>query len=150
MLKSILKLNSLGLLALAIAAAPFQAQAQSTNKPSADKKPAVEKKDTAKAEKKQTSGPFKGKLAALDQSAKTITVGKRTFHITSDTKVFKDGKPAMLSEGVVNEEVSGGFKTAEDGRLVATKVTFGPVAGGKSAERKKDTAEKKKDTTEKK
>src|SRR6266436_6262364 len=134
MIKSFLKISVLGLLATAIAGLPLQAVAQSTNKSSAagaEKKEPVEKKA-------QSAGPFRGKLAALDKSGKTITVGKRTFHITSETKIMKAGKPATLEDGVVGEEVSGGFKTGTEGKLVATKVTFGPKAEAKGAEKKKE------------
>ena len=127
MIKAILKLTAVGMLAAAIAGLPLQARAQSTNK--AEKKESAEKKT-------QTAGPFHGKLASVDKSAKTITVGKRTFHITSETKILKSGKPAVLEDVVVGEEISGGFKTSADGKLVATKVNIGPK-GEEKAEKKK-------------
>lgn len=104
--------------------------AQTTNKAAAGRN------ETTTEKKKQTSGPFRGHLAAVDKAARTVTVGKRTFHVTSDTKIFKGGKPATLADGNVGEEASGGFKTAEDGRLVATKLTFGPkVDPGQTTEK---------------
>src|SRR4051812_12499277 len=106
---------------------PVWAQTQSTNKAS-DK--------AASTPKKQTAGPFHGKLAAMDKSARTITVGKRTFQVVADSKIQKNGKPATFDDGVVDQEVSGYFKTAPDGKLVATKVTFGPKASSKSSEKK--------------
>jgi hypothetical protein len=108
-----------------------QAQTQSTNKAPA------EKKSSSSAEKKQTAGPFHGKLAALDKSAKTITVGKRTFHVSPDAKIVRNNKSATLDDGVVDEIVSGYFKTGDDGKLIATKVTFGPKTDSKSADKKK-------------
>src|SRR5260370_16338125 len=107
MSQSVRKISGRGVLATAIAGLPLQAVAQSTNKSSAagaEKKEPVEKKA-------QSAGPFRGKLAALDKSGKTITVGKRTFHITSETKIMKAGKPATLEDGVVGAEVSRGFTT---------------------------------------
>jgi len=101
-------------------------------------KPAAEKKA---ADKKPSAGPFHGKLAGLDKHAKTITVGKRTFQITSKTKINKGGKPATLDEGVVGDEVSGYVKPTDDGKLVATKINLGPKAETKSAK----SSEKKKD-----
>jgi Domain of unknown function (DUF5666) len=142
MMKRVLKIGGAALLALAIAGLPVQLSAQTNDKPAVAKKPAGEKKETSKSEKKQSSGPFRGKLAELDKTAKTITVGTRTFQITSATKIFKAGKPATLEDGVVGEIVSGGFKTAEDGKLVATKVTFGPAAPEKSGEKKKEKSDK--------
>ncbi len=136
MIKPILKAASLILLGVAVAAVPASTLGQTQEKPA---KPATEKKE--KVEKKPSAGPFHGKLAALDKTAKTITVGKRTFHITSETKINKAGKPATLDEGVVGEEISGYVKPTEDGKLIATKVNFGPKAapgGAKGTEKKKE------------
>jgi len=146
MKKSILRNGLAGLLVLAITASPTLLLAQTnTNKAPVEKKAttkdtAAEKKDTS--EKKAVAGPFHGKLAALDKSAKTITVGKRTFQVTSETKIHKAGKPATFEEGVVGEEVSGYIKPTDDGKLVATTVNFGPKADTKAADK---AAEKKKE-----
>ena|ERR1035437_5555759 len=127
MLKSILKLGAIGLLAAAIAGAPTQLLAQTTNKTATAKK--------APAEKKRSGGGVHGNLAAIDKVAKTITVGKHTYQITSETKISKAGKPGTLDDGVVGEYVSLGYKAAEDGKLNATKVTFGKPEA-KSGEKK--------------
>ncbi|HZR21459.1 MAG TPA: hypothetical protein VFE51_29525 [Verrucomicrobiae bacterium] len=110
-------------LAAALSGAPLALTAQTTNKTNADKTAAGK---TADSEKPAKGGPFHGKLAAVDKVAKTITVGKRTFQITSETKLKKAGKPATLDDGVVGETVSGYVKPAPDGKLMATTVTFGP------------------------
>ena len=107
--------------ATAIALMPALASAQTTNKQPS--KPAAEAKETVK---KPVAGPFHGRLAALDKNLKTITVGKRTFHISSETQIKKAGKPATLDDGVVGEEASGYVKPDENGKLIATKVNFGP------------------------
>jgi hypothetical protein len=70
--------------------------------------------------------------------AKTITVGKRTFQITSATKLKKGDKPATLDDGIVGEEVGGYYKTGEDGKLNATSIRFGPKPGGAGTEKKHD------------
>ena len=127
MLKSTLKAGAAALLAAAIAALPLQLLAQTTNKPAATKK--------AAETKKRTGGGVHGYLAALDKSAKTVTVGKYTYHVTAETKIAKAGKPATLDDGVVGEYVSLGYRTAEDGKRTATKVTFGRPEG-KSADKK--------------
>jgi hypothetical protein len=133
MTKPMLHVVCAGLLAAAVAGMPVHGQAQTKEKPATDKKETTEKKPTA--------GPFHGKLAAVDKAAKTITVGKRTFQITSETKMFKGGKPAVLDEGVVGEEASGYVKPTDDGKLVATKVNFGPKTtseGTKATDKKKE------------
>ena len=129
---SLIKLFALVAVIAALSGLATNVSAQSTN----TNKAAMEKKSSDKkdsADKKQTAGPFHGKLASLDKSAKTITVGKRTFRVTPDTKITKNGKAATIEDGVVAEEISGYFKTAEDGKLVATKVTFGQKVDGKAA-----------------
>jgi hypothetical protein len=138
--KFVLKLWTACLLGVALCGAAMQSAAQTTNKPAASKKSAAETQDSSNGEKKPVAGPFHGKLAAVDQTAKTISVGKRTFQITSETKIKKDGKPATLQDGMVGEEVSGYIKPNDAGKLVATTVNFGP---------KPKTSEKKPSGTEK-
>jgi len=131
-----LKAGALALLAAAIAGLPVWLEAQTNQNPGALDQAAGEKKEAPA--KKRAAGPFRGKLAAVDKAARTITVGKRTFRITSETKIFKGGAPATIEDAVVGERVTGGFRTAEGGRLNATKVTFGPKTEGKGAAKKAD------------
>ncbi|HWX22306.1 MAG TPA: hypothetical protein VN578_20590 [Candidatus Binatia bacterium] len=151
MIKSTLKIVVPGLLMLGMAVLPGQLLAQNTNKAGAEKKAVTETKEPSKAEKKssagttegsekkRTGGGVHGKLAAVEMTAKTITLGKHTYQVTSETKIFKGGKPATLEDGVVGEPVSLGYKTGKDGQLVATKVTFGDT---KMPERKGATEKK--------
>ena len=136
----VIKLGTACLLGAALFGAPTRLAAQTTNKPAATKKSAAETQESTKGEKKPAAGPFHGKLATVDQTAKTISVGKRTFLITSETKIKKEGKPATLQDGVVGEEVSGYVKPNEAGKLVATTVNFGPKP--KSTEKKSDSSAK--------
>lgn len=135
MMKSALKMGTVALLAAAIAGAPAQLLAQNTNKPATAKKAAhASKESTAK---KKAAHPFHGKLAEVDKVAKTIKVGKSIYQITSQTKITKDGKPAILEDGVVGEPVSGYVKPTEDGKMAATTVHFGGKAATKSGKKKK-------------
>jgi len=140
MIKPILHTLRTALLAAAVAGMPALLLAQTKEKPA---KTATEKKEGS--EKKPTAGPFHGKLAAVDKTGKTITVGKRTFQITSETKMFKAGKPATLDEGIVGDEASGYVKPTEDGKLVATKVNFGPKKASEDAKGAEKKEEKKKE-----
>lgn len=126
-----------GLLAVTLLAFASQTSGQTTNKTPREAKRPAEK--TAAQEKKASAGPFHGNLAALDKNAKTITVGKRTFQITSETKIHKAGNPATIEDGVVGEPVSGYVKPDTDGKLIATTVNFGP----KTAKAVKGTEKKK-------
>jgi hypothetical protein len=137
MLKSILRLSLIGTVTGALFGIAAQAQVQNTNKAPA---PAgSEKKEVAK---KPISGPFHGRLANLDKAAKTITVGKRTFHITPETKILRNDKPATLEDAVVGEEVSGYMKPDEAGKMFATKLNLGPKAGAQASAKKSAEDEK--------
>lgn len=91
----------------------------------ADANPAPEKKAAVKSGK-ASHLPFTGKLKAVDQTAKTITVGTRTFQITSQTKIFKNEKPATLEDLKVDEDIRGAYKTGADDKLEAISVYAGP------------------------
>jgi hypothetical protein len=130
-----------GLITAALFAAP-SVRAQSTNKATVEKKSG--KKESGKDGEKKSAHPFHGKLAAADKNAKTITIGKSVYQITSATRIKKNGKDATLDDGVVGEEVSGYAKPMDDGRMAASSVTFGPKPEGKSSEKKKETEPEKK------
>jgi hypothetical protein len=137
MKKNLLKLAGFSLLTAALVAAPTPTfAAEKKGKPET---PAAEKKAAPKGER----GPFHGKLAAVDKQAKTITVGQRTFQITSETKIKKNGKPATLDDAVVGEPAGGYFIKGDDGKLVARSLNLGakPEGEGKSAGKKKKQAE---------
>jgi hypothetical protein len=138
-MKSILRLGALSFLAAALLAAPAPLQAQNTNKPSA--KSGTENK-TSKGDKKAGGHPFHGKLAELNKTAKTITVGKSVIQITSETKIKKADKPATLEDGVVGEPVSGYVKPNADGKAIATSVAFGAKPDSKGSEKKKSSSDK--------
>jgi len=145
MIKSVLKISAVSLLAMAIAGLPLSVLAQSTNKPAATTPAGAAKKDaTAKdtSAKKKSAHPFHGKLAAVDKTAKTIKVGESIYQITSETRIEKAGKPAMLEDGVVGEEVAGYAKPTDDGKMAASSVRFGPKPEGTTGAKKKDTAPK--------
>src|SRR5437868_1540907 len=101
-MRTALKIGILSLILGGLAIGPTQGHAQSTNQSATAKKSGGDTKAAAGAEKKPMAGPFHGKLAKVDKVAKTITVGKRSFQITSETKLKKTGgKPATLDDGVV-------------------------------------------------
>ena len=118
--KNIYKIAVLSLLAAALVAMPALSRAEgaSTNAPaSSDQTPAKPKKHEGLV--------FRGTVSAIDAKAMTLTVETRTFAITADTKIIKDGKSATLADGVVGELVSGAYKKTDDGKLNATSVHFG-------------------------
>jgi len=63
--------------------------------------------------------PFHGKIAAIDTTAMTVTVGTQVYNITSKTKITKDGNPATLADFAVGDLV-GGYAKKEGDKLNAT------------------------------
>lgn len=137
-----LKIVGLSLLAVAIALAPMQGFAQ--EKKSEKAKSAASEKAAPKGER---AIPFRGKVGAINKTAKTVTVGERVFHITAETRIVKGGKPAKLEDGVIGDEIGGSYRKAEDGKLVAAMVRFGPLPEG-AAKAKKGEGKKKAVETE--
>jgi hypothetical protein len=120
MKKNISKITVLSLFAAALVAMPALSRAEgtSTNAPaSSDQTPAKPKKHEGLV--------FRGTVSAIDAKAMTLTVETRTFAVTSDTKIIRDGKSATLADGVVGEQVSGAYKKTSDGKLNATSIHFG-------------------------
>lgn len=118
MKKSLLKITVLALTALAVASLPLTANAQAD-------KPQDKPKKEAPAEKPANPNraiPFNGKLAAKTDSS--ITVGERTFQVTAETKIIKNGKAATLADGIIGEPVGGQYQN-KDGVLVAKSIRLG-------------------------
>jgi hypothetical protein len=109
--KSILKFALLGLLAVAVAGTPVVLHAQSTNAP---------------AKRRNTTIPFHGKLVAVDNTAKTISIGKETIQITSETKITKNAKAAVLEDAAVGDDVGGTYRKDAEGKLNAVSLRIGP------------------------
>lgn len=120
MTKSLMKFTVLGLLAFAVSGMPIMAHAQTTNAPAATNKPP------------RSSAlrpiPFRGRIKAIDIGAMTIAVATRTFQVTSQTAITKDGKPATLSAAAAGENVTGLVKRDADGKWIAVKLNFGVTA----------------------
>jgi hypothetical protein len=131
MKRHIAKLPMLTLCAAAILAVPALSRAQdTTNAPAAAQTPPVKKHSATSS----ATLPFHGTLTAVDTNAMMLTVEKRTFDMTSETTITKDGKPAVLADGVVGEPVRGAYKKNTDGKLDAVTVHFGGSTDGKKKE----------------
>jgi hypothetical protein len=124
-----IKIVLFGLLAAGLLALPAQSFAQdAASGSSATPAPA----------KAKHGAPFHGTVDGLDTNAMTLTVGSRTFQITSETHIMKDDKPAILADGVAGQPVTGYYKPEENGTtLDAVTVYFGTHAKAKAAHKKK-------------
>src|SRR5665213_2984456 len=138
MKKNILKSAVCSMVALAMIFMPAFLRAQdamSTNAPAmSDQTNAPVKKH-----RKHDWLVFNGKVNSIDTNVMTLTVGERTFEISSDTRITKDGEPAILSEGIVGDKVGGAYKKSDDGKLTATTIHFGKKMKSKSSEMNSET-----------
>jgi hypothetical protein len=84
--------------------------------------------------------PFRGKVSAVDQSAKTFTVGgkegSRVFKVTETTTITKAGAAATMTDLVENEQARGTYLKQADGTLEAKTVKLGPKTEGEKKARK--------------
>ena len=81
--------------------------------------------------------PFRGKISAVDQSAKTFNIGaNQTFKVTDSTVITKGGNPATMADIVQNEQARGAYLKQADGTLEAKTVKIGPKAPGEKKGKK--------------
>ena len=122
------------LAALTLAASSTNAQ---TNAPSSstNKAPAAAAKPKAKR--------YAGTIASVDKDAKTITItlasgASQTLHITSKTKITKDGEPGVFADAVAGKRVKGSERQDDSGNWVAGTVNIGekPKAAAPAAAEK--------------
>jgi hypothetical protein len=89
--------------------------------------------------------PFRGKISAVDQSAKTFTLGgkegSRVFKVTDSTTIMKAGAPGTMADIVENEQARGTYFKQADGTLEAKTVRLGPKAAGEKKAKAKKGAE---------
>lgn len=114
-----------------VAPAQPKAESQTSKRPAPPARSAKTKAHSSKA----AAVRFTGTLKAVDKVGMTVTVesgGKSTTYcVTSNTKFFKDKKPAILADGVIGEAVSGVAKKTKGGTLELISVNFGGKGSGK-------------------
>lgn len=121
------------ILLFSIIAAAFIAVPTITRAQDNGKKP--ESAESSKPAKKHGLS-IHGKVAAVDTTAMTVTVGKSTANVTSETKILKDGKPATLADVTVGEMISIVYKKNDSGKMDATTIYIGGKAKGESKKKK--------------
>jgi hypothetical protein len=102
---------------------------------------------TSQTQRKASSHayPFRGTVDSVDATAKTITLdgkkSERVLHVTDDTVLEKDGKPAKIDEIASGDYARGLLSKPEGAREILVKATFGPKPDKKTD--KKSTAKTK-------
>lgn len=136
-----------------------KAKAAETGKPKAEGDTAKPKAEGDATKAKRDTIPYYGDVAAVDSSAKTITLKAkdptkgRVFKVTDGTKIVKvTGEaeaPATLSDVKADAYITGLYKKAADGSLEAVKVMLGKTKAAKTeGEGKKPEGETKKPAAE--
>jgi hypothetical protein len=110
--KRMLQFSLLGLLAIVMAGTPSTLCAQTTN--------AVPRKALHRFL------PFRGTIKAVDNTAKTISVGTLTLQITSESRIIKTGKPATLQDVAAGDNVAGSYRKDPDGKMNVVSLRIGP------------------------
>lgn len=93
-----------------------------------------------KTGKRQTY-PFRGKVASIDATARTVTLegrtSRRVISVNDDTRLTRDGATARLEEIKPGEAVGGTLRKSAEGREIATLIRVGlkpkdkaPAGGG--------------------
>jgi hypothetical protein len=135
---------------LAIIAAPLLSRGQDTNivtaapaqplppppvvaTPAAEEMPAATNAPV-KPKKIRTTLAVTGKVVNVDTNAMTLTIGKRTYEITSETHIIKAGAPAILSDIAVDDKVSVTYKKA-DGKFNAIVISDGKKSAAADAQK---------------
>jgi hypothetical protein len=90
---------------------------------------------------------FNGSVTAVDTNAMTFTVSNLTFNVTSESRLTKNSKPAVLAEVVVGDPARGSYVKGEDGKLNVTRVTFDKNTGGKASGKSSGKKKKKTNTS---
>ena len=126
MIKKTLQMLAITLVVAAVAGTPAITRAED--------KPAAAPEAKAQQEKKKEGEPFKGKITAVDKTAKTITVESKkgsgvVVTVTEATKISKDTGAATFDDLVVGEQVRGHARKSGD-KLEALVVRLGVKAEG--------------------
>ena len=87
--------------------------------------------------------PFRGTVAAVDAAAKTVTVGERVFHLTSESNLTRGGQTVTVGDIAVGDMITGNYTKGDDGKLMARTVRVVPkqdqTPGEKTPKPKKPT-----------
>jgi hypothetical protein len=75
--------------------------------------------------KKPRTIAYHGKVTSVDPANKSFMVGTRTFKVSSNTTITKDGAAANLSDLTAGTPVSGSYWKNEDGSLEVKSVKIG-------------------------
>lgn len=109
--------------------APQQAQAQAHPTPTPARLAQAETPPPATKPGKRQTYPFRGKVATIDTTARTVTLegktSRRVITVTDDTRLIRDGSATTLDSLKAGEAVGGTLRKSPEGQEVATLIRVG-------------------------
>jgi hypothetical protein len=122
----------------ALLAAALLAPLQAADTPPKNEPAAKAKAEAGEAKGKRKGNPDRVRLGsrvkAVDDAGKTVTLAGRPkdhlVHITSETRLMKDGKPATFADIKVGEHAQGQGRRRADGNVDALSLRVGPPPAG--------------------
>ena len=95
--------------------------------------------------------PFRGTVESVNLNTRTITLegkkSERVLHVTADTTLEKDGKPAKLEEVAPGDYAKGLVNRPDGTREILVKATLGPKPDRKPRQKATEPAETSKEST---
>lgn len=122
------------MVAAIIAGAPFQMGAAESEPAKANTQPADKsapaRPGAVTPGTKRDTYPFRGKVASFDTNALALKLegkaAQRVVLITSQTRLTKQGQPAVADDLKAGEEVGGTLRKSPEGREEALLIRIGP------------------------
>lgn len=86
--------------------------------------------DSAEATSGQSGESFSGKVAKIDPTAKTITIGTDTYQVLPTTRINIDGRAATFTQIQTGKQVSGNYKQSAENKKEIISMQIGSAVGG--------------------
>ena len=78
----------------------------------------------------ESGNNFSGKVAKVDTSSQTLTVGSQTYHILPTTRITKNDQQASLGDLKAGTQVNGQYKKSIENNLEVLTLDISPAVGG--------------------
>jgi hypothetical protein len=109
--KSLLKLMLLTVVTAAVAVLAPSSRADDTNAAAANDQP--------------IKGKFSGSVTAVDTNAMTVVVDDKTYSVSDDSQLTRNGEAATLPDVMVGDPAKGSYMKGADGKMTIVKAKFG-------------------------
>ena len=83
---------------------------------------------------------FSGRVAKVDTSSQTLTVGNQTYQILPTSRITKNDQQASISDLKAGSSVSGQYKKSAENNLEVLSLDISPAVGGTKDNNSSDTS----------